>query len=169
MISREKRKIYNKLYVEKNKERLIAYRKDKYTGLYGSWYAMKQRCGNTNNISYKNYGGRDINYPNKWENFEGFKEDMHSSYKDGLTLERINNNQSYSIKNCRWATRKEQNKNKRCNIVVEYASKKATLLQWWSDLEMQISYSTLRQRYYNGMSVEKMLETDLYRSRKLPQ
>ena len=143
------------------------YRKKHYTGLYGSWYAMKQRCGNPNNLSYKNYGGRGISYPDKWESFEGFKADMGNFYKKGLTLERDDTNKNYSIDNCRWATRQEQAENKRCNIIVEYAGQKRTLLDWWKYLDMKIGYNTLRQRYYKGLPSDKILRTSLYRPAKL--
>lgn len=144
------------------------YNREKYTGIYGSWYAMKQRCGNPNNLSYKNYGGRGITYPENWESFGDFKQDMGGIYKKGLTLDRIDTNQNYSLDNCRWATRQEQAENKRCNIVVEYVGQKRTLLEWWKYLEMNISYDTLRSRFYRGMSPEEILEkTGLYRPVKL--
>ena len=139
----------------------------KYTGIYGSWYAMKQRCGNPNNKQYKDYGGRGITYDPKWEQFENFKLDMIEGYEKGLTIDRIDNNNGYSKANCRWSTRKRQNWNKRCNILIEHAGQKKTLLQWWKDLEMDISYGTLRQRYYNGMSSEEILKAKLYRPAKL--
>ena len=151
----------------KHKFNLAEYRK-KYTGLYGSWYAMKQRCGNPNNLSYKNYGGRGISYPKAWEFFDGFKKDMGSSYKKGLTLDRIDNNSNYSMDNCRWSTRQEQAKNKRCNIVVKYAGKERTLLDWQKYLRLGISYNTLRNRFYKGMSPKKILgKKGLYRPAKL--
>lgn len=144
------------------------YRKKHYTGIYGSWYAMKQRCDNQNNLSYKNYGGRGISYPESWRSFEVFRQDMGDSYKKGLTLDRIDNNQDYSITNCRWATRQEQAENKRCNIVVKYAGQKRTLLEWWKYLGMEISYGTLRSRFYRGMSPKEILEqSGLYRPAKL--
>ena len=152
----------------KYKSQLTEYRKKHYTGLYSSWYAMKQRCGNSNNLSYKNYGGRGISYPESWKSFEGFKRDIGDTYKKGLTLERNDTNKNYSIDNCRWATRQEQAENKRCNIVVEYAGQKRTLLEWWKYLEMDISYNTLRSRFYRGMSPEDILEeTGLYRPARL--
>lgn len=149
------------------KSNLKSYRKAHYTGLYSSWYAMKQRCGNPNNLGYKNYGGRGISYPKNWESFEGFKADIGDSYKKGLTLERIDNNSDYSIKNCRWATRQEQSENKRCNIVIEYEGKSETLLNWWKSLDMKIGYNTMRQRYYKGLSPDKILRNSLYRPAKL--
>lgn len=151
----------------KTKYNTPEYRK-KYTGIYGSWYAMKQRCLNPNNKQYKDYGGRGIKICDKWIDFSGFKEDMGNGYQENLTIERNDTNGNYEIDNCRWATRQEQSENKRCNIILEYAGQKKTLLEWWKFLQMEISYGTLRSRYYRGMTTEEILEKpSLYRPWKL--
>lgn len=86
-------------------------------GMYGtrtnrSWEAMKRRCLNPKANNYSDYGGRGISIPDKWLKFEGFYEDM-GERPEGMSLERINNSVGYSKDNCRWATQKEQNNNKR--------------------------------------------------------
>lgn len=53
------------------------------------WSHMKSRCLNKNNLFYKNYGGRGIKVCNKWLAFEGFAADMLPSYRENLTLDRI--------------------------------------------------------------------------------
>lgn len=141
----------------KRAEYLRQYHHDHYTGIYGTWYAMKQRCGNPRNKQYKDYGGRGITYDERWEQFESFKEDMQEGYKKGLTIDRIDTNESYSKENCKWSTRQQQSENKRCNIVLEYASQKKTLIDW--SKIMGIPYKTLRNRYYQGWGTERMLET----------
>src|SRR3990167_10823418 len=138
----------------------LSERRKKYTGIYASWYAMKQRCNNPNNLSYKNYGGRGISYPEKWESFVGFQKDMENIYRKGLTLERINNNQNYSLDNCRWATRKEQNNNKRSNIVLSFKGKTLPLAIWAKEIGMD--FNTLRSRFYRGMKVEDILQNSFY-------
>ena len=67
----------------KNKYNTPEYRK-KYTGLYGTWYALRQRCNNPNNSQYADYGGRGITYPSEWDSFETFKEQMGMGYKRGF-------------------------------------------------------------------------------------
>lgn len=140
------------------------YRK-KYTGIYGSWYAMKQRCGNPNHKAYKNYGERGISYDPNWESFTNFKKDMYLGYQRGLTLERIDNNKGYFKKNCKWANRKAQANNKRTNIVLSFQGKTLPLAIWAEHLNL--NFGTLRSRFYRGMSVEEILKPNLYRPSKL--
>jgi hypothetical protein len=84
--------------------------------IYHAWRDMKTRCTNKKREGYKNYGGRGITYCDEWEYFDNFNRDMGSSYKFGRQLDRINNNKGYYKKNCRWATSKENNNNRRNNI-----------------------------------------------------
>lgn len=68
---------------------------------------MKQRCRRD-----KNYTDNGITVCEKWNTFLGFKEDMFDSYKEDLTLDRINNSEGYFKENCRWADYSVQNHNK---------------------------------------------------------
>ena len=85
------------------------------TRLHRIWTAMKTRCFNPNTKAYKDYGGRGITVCAEWKNnFEAFRDwAMANGYSDNLTIDRINNDGNYCPQNCRWATRAEQNKNKK--------------------------------------------------------
>lgn len=79
---------------------------------YRVWNQMMDRCYNKNCKSYKYYGARGIKVCKRWHDPANFIEDMGQPPK-GLSIERINNDKSYSKKNCKWATRSEQQQNRR--------------------------------------------------------
>ena len=81
--------------------------------LYPQWQQMKQRCFNAKNKDYKHYGNKNITISNEWLLFENFIQDMYSTYQEGLTLDRIDNNKGYSKENCRWVSQSIQARNTR--------------------------------------------------------
>jgi len=82
--------------------------------LYGRYYRMLERCYNKNAHNYKYYGARGIEVCDRWrESFDNFLEDMESSYREGLELDRIDNDKNYSPSNCRWATHSENMLNRK--------------------------------------------------------
>jgi len=93
---------------------------------------LEQRCNNPNTKEYKNYWWRWIRCERK--NFEEFYRDIWSTYKDGLEIDRIDNNWNYCKENCKRSTRKEQQNNRRVNNVIVYNWKTLTATQWWEFL-----------------------------------
>ena len=84
------------------------------TKLYYVHNTMRQRCGNPNNTSYPRYGGRGITVCEEWMNFESFYNwAIESGYKEGLSIDRIDNDGNYEPSNCRWETPVNQARNRR--------------------------------------------------------
>lgn len=76
--------------------------------LYSVWSNMKDRCYNSNNHAYHNYGGKGVILCEEWQSFVPFYEwAIKNGYKEGLTIERINSNGNYSPDNCEWITLSE--------------------------------------------------------------
>ena len=136
---------------------------------YQAWVDMKQRCLNPNYQYYSHYGGRGITVCDRWKNsFQNFFLDMGSRPSAKHSLDRIDNNADYSPKNCRWATKAEQENNKRTNRLITIACVTLTIAQWTT--EMGFGKKVIRDRLDLGWSefdaVMTPINTTYQRNRK---
>lgn len=111
------------------------------------------RCRNPNNPRWHQYGGRGIKVCDRWESFEAFYEDVGPRPTPEHSLDRIDNDGDYAPENCRWATRDEQNTNKRCNVRVPYNGAHLTIAEL--SKEVGVPYALLHKRIWRGWSVER--------------
>lgn len=86
-----------------------------YEKLFKVWDSMKRRCYLEKDQSYKNYGARGIKICKEWvSNYETFRAwALDNCYKEGLSIERVDNNKEYSPENCKFIIKSEQSKNRR--------------------------------------------------------
>lgn len=130
-----------------------------YTVLWNVWYAMKRRCYCKNESEFHNYGSRGITVCDEWkDNFQAFYEwAMNNGYKEGLTIDRIDNDGNYCPENCRLATAKQQALNKRNNRHVNFNGRIVTVKEAADILNLDYMklYNVL---YKNGFNFDNALE-----------
>lgn len=129
---------------------------------YNSYRCMHSRCYREKDQSYKYYGGRGIKVCDEWFNIENFEKWVNKHpYFEGATLDRINTDGDYSPDNCRWATMREQDNNRRNTIIITWNGETHSLSEWSSIIG--INKSTLRNRYWRGDRGDKLFEERRYK------
>ncbi|WP_270851305.1 hypothetical protein [Clostridium tertium] len=127
------------------------------TRIYSIWVMMRQRCYNTNNKDFYNYGAVGIKVCDSWlRDCTAFINwAMENGYNETLTLDRIDPYGNYEPNNCRWATIEQQANNKKNTIYVEMNG----LLYTLTDLSKLygIRRETIEMRYIRGDRGEKLV------------
>lgn len=128
------------------------------TRLYEIWSGMKKRCYNKNAVQYKDWGGRGIKVCKKWHAFKAFYEWAKANgYKDGLTIERINNDRGYSPNNCTFIPKAKQSRNRRNSIFLTHNGTTRTIAGW--SRHLNIHRETIKRRINLNWPIEKILTT----------
>lgn len=130
------------------------------------WGAMIHRCYIPSDRAYPYYGGRGIGVCEEWQNsFETFQIwALSNGYREGMSIDRIDNNGDYCPQNCRWTNRIVQANNTRANHLITWNGVSHTLMEW--SRYMGINHATLRHRIRQGWSVERALTEPVHRQKK---
>ena len=119
------------------------------------------RCYNENSANYKYYGAVGISVCEQWHNADCFGEwAMSSGWFDGATLDRIDNNKGYFPDNCRWATKKEQAKNRRTTRLITHNGETHNITEWAEILG--VDRKLLINRLWRGWSEDEIFDTSKY-------
>lgn len=119
------------------------------TKIYKVFSSMKKRCNTPTDQSYKNYGWRWIKC--LWNTFEEFYVDMWPTYRQWLTIDRIDNNWNYCRENCRWTDRRTQANNTRNVHNITHNWETHSIAEWARILNKNVS--TLRVRIHRWKSI----------------
>lgn len=125
---------------------------------------MHTRCSNKAHRNWPNYGGRGIKVCPRWSDYRAFVADMGKRPSKEFSIERRDVNGDYEPGNCKWATRAEQDRNKRSSVFVTYQGKRILLIDLVK--ELGLSRNIVYQRLKLGWPLENALALPLRPKRK---
>lgn len=127
----------------------------------GKWYAIRGRCDDPTNRGYANYGGRGIRLCEEFRNPLAFIDyvrsvgDIRDAFRRKLEIDRIDNARGYERGNLRWATRSENNLNKRTNARVVYHGEDM-LFSEFVERHCSLGFSRAYHLYREGKPLEEI-------------
>jgi hypothetical protein len=126
--------------------------------LYSVWASMKNRCLCKTNKYWSYYGGRGITICDQWLGKDGFAQFVNDMgpRPDGYSLDRENNNAGYSPENCRWATRSEQQLNRRNTIILTIEGRQ--YFQEKLAKQSGLKADTIKERAAKGLSFAEIVD-----------
>jgi|GEM_PF-3001522 len=132
----------------------------------GIWQSMNHRCHDPKTKAFHTYGGRGIRVCDRWRaSFEAFLADMGPRPSPRHSIDRIDVNGNYEPGNCRWATPKEQGRNKRDNRMLTAFGRTQCMAAWAEELGVTTGFIGDRIDEL-GWSVEEALTTPAAKIRK---
>ena len=124
---------------------------------YGIWGNMLYRCHTESSSHYSNYGGRGVKVGSDWFDYENFIKDMGRAPSLEHSLDRINNDGDYTKENCRWATKKQQSRNRRNSIIVTVYGVDLQVNDYCEKYNKSVH--TIRNRIKRGWPMSKIINT----------
>lgn len=133
---------------------------------YRSWIGMRVRILKKTEPSYPRYGGRGITICDSWKNsFESFYADMGPKPSPRHSIDRVDNNAGYCKENCRWATPKQQMRNRSTTVMVEYNEATVALAELCEKFNVDIN-DVYRRIHLNKWDVHRAITTPIRPKKK---
>lgn len=101
-------------------------------GTKNSWKNMIARCLHTTCRQYPHYGAKGVRVDPAWcgpEGFALFQEEM-GDRPEGASIDRIDPKGNYEPSNCRWATPKQQTRNRSNTIFITIDGVEKSMAEW---------------------------------------
>lgn len=125
---------------------------------YRLWANIKTRCLNPKASNYRWYGARGVTVCKSWaDSFETFLADVGRRPEPRFTLDRIDNNKGYERGNVRWLPHKENCRNTRRNVILNFNGQSMCVSAWAEKLG--ISSTTIIVRRLKGWPLKKVLSS----------
>lgn len=134
--------------------------------LYHIWNCMKRRCSSPKDKKYPDYGARGISVCSEWFNdYLAFRTwALSAGYQEGLSLDRIDNEGNYEPSNCRWTTRKVQQRNRRVTKMATLNGVTKPVAIWCEELGLNLG-TVLERIRAKGMTPEEAVMTPIHNQR----
>lgn len=122
--------------------------------LYRRWVQMRHRCSpSSSNHDRERYYARGIRVCDEWQDFDTFREWAEGAgwRDDGtLTIERIDVNGPYTPTNCRWASLREQQRNRTNTPYIEAFGERKGISDWVDDPRCTVDFQLLWGRLFRS-------------------
>lgn len=126
------------------------------TKLHHIWETMRKRCRGLDAHHKKYYKDRGITVCDAWNDYVTFRDwALNNGYKEGLEIDRIDNDKGYFPENCRWVTRERNIRNRSNTVMVTYKGETKSLVDFAE--EYGVNYKLAWERHKKGMPMEKVL------------
>ncbi len=125
---------------------------------YKVWAGMIKRCHNESNPRYADYGGRGIAVADEWRHdFPAFFAHVGPRPSPAHEIDRIDNDRGYAPGNVRWATRIENGRNTRRNVLIEIYGVTKCAAAWDEQCGFPFGGKTVLNRYRRGWRGAELL------------
>lgn len=130
--------------------------------LHNTWRGMLNRCRNASYVNANRYIDRGITVCKEWQKYPAFEKwALSNGFKEGLTIDRINNNLGYSPDNCRFVSQFLNNCNKEKTLIIDYNGHKVPLKILVHGTELERHYHTIYGRIKRGWNPKKAVDTPI--------